>query len=205
MIYQTLTVRKSILDNVWVRSDGMISFPYPNGPWVPGFNICVNRKRVLAHKHTPKYYFRHIYFNGKIWARSYFVHRLVALAFCENPCPEHFHHVDHINGDSLDNRSCNLRWCNRTLNSANRRSKNVYFNKRINKWQSRVTFNKKIYALGYHKTFEEAHKIAQDFKAQKFTELYLSYVKNESDTTRACCHIHGRVEPVTSVHPTTHP
>ena len=205
MIYPSLTVRKSVLANVWVRSDGMISYPYQNGPWVPGCKICVNRKKVLANKHTPKYYFRHIYCGDNEWARSYFVHRLIALAFCENPCIEHFHHVDHINGDSLDNRSCNLRWCSRVLNSANRRSKNAYFDQQIKKWHSKVIFNKKIYYLGYYDTMEEAHKVSQAFKAKKFEELYLSYCKNETDTTRACCHIHGRVEPVTTVPETNDP
>ena len=76
---------------------------------------------------------------------------------------------------------------------------------RLKKWHAKVTFNKKKYALGYHKTFEEAHKIAQDFKAQKFTEFYLSYVKNERNTTRACCHIHGRIEPLTTVPETNDP
>ena len=141
MIYPNLTVRESVLANVWVRSDGLISYPYQNGPWVPGFKICVNRKKVLANKHTPKLYFRHIH----LGSRAYFVHRLIALAFCENPCIEHFHHVDHINGDSLDNRSCNLRWCCRVLNSANQNSKNAYFHKRRKKkkWGARIIFNKK--------------------------------------------------------------
>lgn len=39
------------------------------------------------------------------------VHRLVALAFVENPDPENKVAVDHINEDRFDNRACNLRWC----------------------------------------------------------------------------------------------
>ena len=205
MIYPNLTVRESVLANVWVRSDGLISYPYQNGPWVPGFKICVNRKKVLANKHTPKWYFKLVLNFSHLQVTNHFVHRLVALAFCENPCIEHFHHVDHINGDSLDNRSCNLRWCCRVLNSANTNSKNAYYDQRHKKWGARVTFNKKIYALGYHDTFEEAHKVSQAFKAAKFTEYYLSYCKNETDTTRACCHIHGRIEPLTTVPETNDP
>jgi len=48
------------------------------------------------------------------------VHRLVALAFVENPRPDIFAQVDHINRDRSDNRATNLRWVNFELNSLNK-------------------------------------------------------------------------------------
>lgn len=45
--------------------------------------------------------------NGK--AKYFTAHRLVALAFIENP--HNLPCVNHINENKLDNRVCNLEWC----------------------------------------------------------------------------------------------
>jgi len=51
--------------------------------------------------------------------RSFKVHRLVGIAFIENPNnnPE----VDHINQNKIDNRLCNLRWFTKKENNNNRK------------------------------------------------------------------------------------
>lgn len=44
------------------------------------------------------------------------VHRIVALAFCDNPNPEEYKEVNHIDGDKTNNKASNLEWVNRKLN-----------------------------------------------------------------------------------------
>jgi len=70
--------------------------------------------------------------------------------------------VDHINGNKLDNRKCNLRLCSHQQNCCNRKGhkgrdlpKGVC--KSINKFQSRITVNGTTIYLGGFDTPEEAH------------------------------------------------
>ena len=53
--------------------------------------------------------------NGK--SKKVRVHRLVAIAFLENPCG--YKEIDHINGNGVDNTVSNLRWCSRLQNMNN--------------------------------------------------------------------------------------
>lgn len=74
-------------------------------------------------------------------------------------------HVDHINGDGLDNRRSNLRLATHSQNLWNQRRrkdnrsglKGASFIKKYGRWQAQIkTFGKKKH-LGYFDTAEEAH------------------------------------------------
>lgn len=68
--------------------------------------------------------------------------------------------VDHINGDSLDNRSNNLRICTQEDNMKNIRKKNhivgVGWLKANKKWTARITHNYKNIHIGNYALYEEA-------------------------------------------------
>ena len=72
--------------------------------------------------------------------------------------------VDHINGNSLDNRRSNLRLATHQQNIHNQRRnsrntsgyKGVSYARRMNKWLAKIKINGKCKSLGYYVTPEEA-------------------------------------------------
>jgi len=83
--------------------------------------------------------------------------------------------VDHINGNTLDNRKNNLRICSRVQNSRNlhRREKGVDWNKAAGKWRSRITMNGNTLNLGYFKTKKEALVEYRKLELKLFKEYAL--------------------------------
>lgn len=77
--------------------------------------------------------------------------------------------VDHINGDSLDNRKANLRFANKAENGRNRKPtgkvKGVTFN-RNKKWVAQITVNRKNIYLGSYTSQELAHEAYKEAAAR---------------------------------------
>lgn len=73
-------------------------------------------------------------------------------------------HIDHINGDKLDNRKSNLRACSGSSNAMNRGKQNnnssgykgVIFDKSRDKWRAEICFEGNRKYLGRFNTVEEA-------------------------------------------------
>lgn len=92
--------------------------------------------------------------------------------------------IDHINGNTLDNRKANLRRCTNTENSRNcKLSKNntsgasgVNLIKSSGRYRARIMVNRKEIRLGHFKTFEEAKKARREAEKKYFGEFAPSEV-----------------------------
>ena len=112
----------------------------------------------------------------------FLIHRLVALAFLENP--DNKPKVDHIDENKANNNVKNLRWATVQENQSNQGKyknntsgfKGVSFNKPLNKYSAQIHINYKKQHLGYYETAEEASRV-YDAKAKELHKEF--YYKNK--------------------------
>jgi len=101
------------------------------------------------------------YINIVIKKKSYKAHRLAVLYMTGSMPSDHIDHENHIRSD---NRFINLKDVSQHENNKNasKRKDNksgvtgIIWNKKYNKWQSRITVNKKLINLGLFEIFSDA-------------------------------------------------
>ncbi len=95
--------------------------------------------------------------------------------------------TDHINGDPLDNRKCNLRACTKAENARNCKvqsnntsgAKGVSFCKRNNRWDTCIIVNKKQKWLGYFKNKQDAINARHAAEIKYFGEFAPHICRND--------------------------
>ena len=113
-----------------------------------------------------KYASRHHYVNGK--------DKIIRMQHLIMKTPKG-KLIDHINGDSLDNRKENLRICTKADNNRNvgiRKDnksgyKGVNYRESHKKFRAYISLNRKIFHLGYYNTVKEA-ALAYNEAAKKY-------------------------------------
>jgi hypothetical protein len=120
------------------------------------------------------------YVAGRANGRIQCLHRAIAeavagrsLTFVEK--------VDHVNGNKMDNRRCNLRVVTNRQNATNRvgvagsssQFKGVCYRARLDRWSAQITAHGLDYYLGCFKTEEEAAYVYDQFAL----ELHGTYAR----------------------------
>ncbi len=112
-----------------------------------------------------------VYMNGKRKPAGAYMHRLIM-----NTPPGM--DTDHINGNSLDNRRCNLRVCTHAENLRNKaktkgtsKYKGVHWHKADNKWRAQIGVDWGKLHLGNFHTEEEAALAYNEAALKHFGEF----------------------------------
>lgn len=108
-------------------------------------------------------------------------------------CPEDMV-VDHINGNPLDNRRCNLRIVTQQQNAMNHKIRldntsgttGVCFNKRNKKWAAHINFNNESIHIGYFDNFEDAVAARKSAEEKYFGEYSYDNSRVNNQQEVAC-------------------
>lgn len=79
--------------------------------------------------------------------------------------------TDHINGDKLDNRKCNLRFVTPLQSQMNTKRVGVGYRKTTGKYRAYVNRDRKYISLGEYKTYEEACEAREKYEIEHFGEF----------------------------------
>lgn len=146
------TWKKSYLDNYEVSSLGNVRH--------------IKRKVLLNTNFKSSPYPRVTAFNNGKYG-SYLVHRLVAIAFIDNPKNKKF--VNHKNGIKIDNRVENLEWVTRQENEYHAFNTGLKNSSGSNNSMSKLDEKKVKYIKEKCTDSKQVHVLAKKFKVHRVT------------------------------------
>ena len=142
-----------------------------------------NTKRNIYMKFSKDkdgYLYLKLWKNKKYYTRR--LHRLLAIAFIDNPNVDEYNIIDHMDGNNQNNNLENLRWCNKSINNRNQKllkrntsgHQGIRFEVASNQWKVRwYDENKKIktksFSLNVH---ENAKELAIEYRKKMVDKYY---------------------------------
>jgi len=107
--------------------------------------------------------------------KNYAAHRLIFL-YHHGYLPEY---IDHIDGNSLNNKIENLRQCTFSQNLHNSKLqtnntsgvKGVSFSKADNKWRARIQVNGESHFLGQYSNIDDAERVVKNIRVKLHKEF----------------------------------
>jgi len=112
-----------------------------------------NKPYMVENTNNTKYGYNQIRCNEKMIKR----HRIIGFTFLDLDIDNPNLHIDHKDGNKLNNCINNLRIVNNQQNCWNRtKAKGFYWNKKNQKWHAQIKLNSKTIYLGCFNTEDEA-------------------------------------------------
>ena len=165
-----------------------------NAKYIDGFENYVIFKNgkvfTFSSKHSDKYMKLNKDKDGYLYLKltknkhSYhkLLNRLLGIAFIENPKPDEYNIIDHIDGNNQNNNLDNLRWCNNSINNRNQKllkrntsgHQGVRFETTSNQWKVRwYDENKKVKTKSFSlNKFDNAKKLAIEYRKEMVDKYY---------------------------------
>lgn len=151
---------KDIIDSIFYVVDGVLYFKWRSLDMFKTESAFIRWNKLFSNK--PCGSLSGGYLKTKALGRSFLNHRVIY--FIETGIQPKT--IDHIDGNTLNNKICNLRNLDRSRNGMNCKKsalntsgrKGVYFHKSIGKYTASITVSKKLKHIGSFETFEEAEK-----------------------------------------------
>jgi hypothetical protein len=142
----------------------------------------LNGTRIIIDKEDKHFLNEHHFYisNGYVRTNGYGLSESFHRIITDAPKGKH---VDHINGNTLDNRKINLRICSTKENIRNCKMrknnksgfKGVYWDKKIKKWRANICVNRKTIYLGLYESPEKASIIYWEAAKKYFGEFARKY------------------------------
>ena len=95
--------------------------------------------------------------------KNYMIHRLVALAFVDNPQPDKFNQINHIDGNKENNHFSNLEWIDALGNARHAQANNLTKTADLEKRKKRLTKEQMLLILSKLDNGSSARSIAREF------------------------------------------
>lgn len=128
------------------------------------------------------------YLDGQYKGKRYLMYRVIM------DVTQKTDFVDHINGNTMDNRKCNLRIVTPKINLMNRTMQpsntsgvtGVTWFKRDSKWMAQIIVDGKHIHLGYYEKFEDAVKARKEAEEKYYGEYSFdnSRINNDENITQ---------------------
>lgn len=177
------------MDEIWKvieNSDGHYFISNTGKMKREAYSFISKKNARINHKekeYTPSFnkksgYYQYNYRMNDGTRKKEYVHRLVAIHFIENPMPEIYDQVNHIDGNKSNNVYTNLEWCNEYKNMQHA-SKNGLINRHSEKRKKQAAINGRENAYKHYVAVaeydENGHLVKINEKSHNTQCFRLSY------------------------------